>query len=79
MPNISGPELVKRIRQHEAYNDMPVMLLTSHKEEESEVLGLETGADDYIAKPVEPLKLQARVKKMLSMYERIRAASRQES
>lgn len=74
MPNMSGPELVKLIRQQRTYDDMPVVLLTSHKEEESEVLGLETGADDYIAKPVEPLKLQARVKKMLAMYERIRTS-----
>ena len=75
MPNMSGPELIQRIRQQGAFNDMPVMLLTSHKEEEAEVLGLETGADDYIGKPVEPLKLQARVKKMLAMYDRIRVAS----
>jgi len=75
MPNMNGPELVKRIREQSLFNDMPIMLLTSQTAEESEVLGLETGADDYISKPVEPLKLQARVKKMLAMYDRIRASS----
>ncbi|PJA31876.1 MAG: DNA-binding response regulator, partial [Zetaproteobacteria bacterium CG_4_9_14_3_um_filter_53_7] len=38
-----------------------------------EVLGLKSGADDYIGKPVEPLKLQARVKKTLALYERSKA------
>ena len=52
-------------------------MLTSRREEEDEVLGLETGADDYILKPVEPLKLQARVKKVLGMYRRIRLAMQQ--
>jgi len=74
MPNMAGPELVQRIREHGEFDDMPVIMLTSRREEEDEVLGLETGADDYILKPVEPLKLQARVKKVLGMYRRIRMA-----
>lgn len=78
MPNMTGPELVRRMREQEQFNDMPIVLLTSKKAEEDEVLGLEVGADDYIGKPVEPLKLQARVKKTLTMYARIRQAMQEE-
>ena len=77
MPNMTGPELVEKIRTHGEFDSMPVIMLTSRREEEDEVLGLETGADDYILKPVEPLKLQARVKKVLGMYRRIRLAMQQ--
>jgi len=75
MPNMNGDELVKRIREEKKYNSLPIILLTSRKEEEDEVLGLDSGADDYIGKPVEPMKLQARVRKVLGMYERIRSAA----
>ncbi|PIU69904.1 MAG: pilus assembly protein PilB [Zetaproteobacteria bacterium CG06_land_8_20_14_3_00_59_53] len=74
MPHMAGPELVQRIREQGKFDGMPVMLLTSRDSEEDEVEGLETGADDYIIKPVEPLKLQARVKKVMGMYRRMRLA-----
>ncbi len=76
MPNLSGPDLVKRIRSSSAFDDVAVVMLTSRKAEEDEVLGLEIGADDYIVKPIEPMKLLARVKKVLAMYDRIRNAAR---
>jgi len=74
MPNMTGPELIAKIRSNSQYDGIAAIMLTSRKEEDDEVLGLETGADDYIGKPVEPLKLQARVKKTMSMYARIRGA-----
>ncbi|MFQ5581173.1 MAG: hypothetical protein ACE5F3_00920 [Mariprofundaceae bacterium] len=64
------------MRQQSQLNDIPMLMLTSRNEED-EVLGLETGGDDYIIKPIEPLKLQARVKKTLGMYYRIRSAAQQ--
>jgi len=73
MPNMTGIELLQQIREQERFNDMPVILLTALKNEEAEVSGLKHGADDYIGKPVEPLKLQARVKKTLSLYKHIRS------
>jgi len=74
MPNMSGTELVTKIREQNKFDAIPVVMLTSRKDEEDEVLGLDSGADDYIGKPVEPMKLQARVRKILSMYARIRTA-----
>jgi len=71
MPNMTGPELVTKIREQVCYNGIAVVMLTSRRDEDDEVLGLESGADDYIFKPLEPMKLQARVRKMLKMYDRI--------
>jgi type IV pilus assembly protein PilB len=73
MPKMSGLELLQKIRDDKSFNDMPVVMLTSHKGEEQEVLGLETGADDYIGKPVEPLKLQARIKRTLALYNHLQS------
>lgn len=71
MPNMTGPELVVKIREQQRYNGIAVVMLTSRRDEDDEVLGLESGADDYIFKPLEPMKLQARVRKILRMYDRI--------
>jgi len=71
MPNMTGMELLKRMREQDRFNDVPVILLTGRKSEEDEVMGFKAGADDYIGKPVEPLKLQARVRKTLGLYEHI--------
>lgn len=73
MPNMSGIELLQCIRSESSFNDMPVVMLTSHKAEEEEVLGLTIGADDYIGKPVEPLKLKARIKRTLALYDHLHA------
>lgn len=74
MPNMSGMELVEKVREQSKYDSIAIVMLTSRKEEEDEVIGLDSGADDYICKPVEPMKLQARVRKMIGMYDRIGSA-----
>lgn len=74
MPNMSGMELVEKVREQSKYDSIAIVMLTSRKEEEDEVIGLDSGADDYICKPVEPMKLQARVRKMIGMYDRISSA-----
>ena len=48
MPEYDGWEVLKEIREH---SDVPVIMLTALGDEKNEVLGLKTGADDYIAKP----------------------------
>ena len=74
MPKMNGLELIQRARNDRRFDDVAFVMLTSRREEEDEVLGLEGGADDYIVKPIEPMKLIARVKKVIRMYERIRNA-----
>ncbi|MDQ6955632.1 MAG: ATPase, T2SS/T4P/T4SS family [Mariprofundaceae bacterium] len=75
MPNMSGLEFVEKVREHHGFGGIPLILLTSRKDEDDEVFLLDSGADDYICKPVEPMKLQARVRKILTMYARISAAA----
>jgi len=75
MPNMTGLELLRRMREQDRFNDVPIIMLTARKNEDDEVLGFASGADDYIGKPVEPLKLQARVKRLLNLYKHIIARS----
>ena len=65
LPQIDGLEVLRRIRNTEKIKKMPVILLTAKSDELDKVLGLETGADDYIAKPFSIRELQARVKAVL--------------
>ena len=65
LPQIDGLEVLRRIRNTEKIKKIPVILLTAKSDEFDKVLGLETGADDYIAKPFSIRELQARVKAVL--------------
>ena len=60
MPGMSGLEVLEKIRANKI--NTPVLLLTAKSEIEDKVLGLETGADDYLAKPFASSELIARVK-----------------
>ena len=63
MPKMSGFDVCKRLR--ETNNQVPIILLTAKGEEIDRVLGLEFGADDYIAKPFSLRELLARIKAIL--------------
>jgi two-component system OmpR family response regulator len=62
MPGEDGLSLTRSIRENE---DIPVILLTAMGEETDRIVGLEIGADDYLAKPFNPRELLARVKAVL--------------
>src|SRR5438046_1064398 len=62
MPGIDGLEVCKRIREK---SSVPVLMLTAKGDETDRVVGLELGADDYIAKPFSPKELVARVRAVL--------------
>ena len=62
LPDASGFEIFKRIR---ATSEVPVVFLTARSDEIDRVVGLELGADDYIAKPFSPRELVARVRSVL--------------
>ena len=65
MPNMSGPELTRRLRKDPITSDIPVIMLTAKVAEDDKVAGLNAGADDYIVKPFSPRELVARIKAVL--------------
>lgn len=64
LPDLSGDELVVWIRRTVGLN-VPVMFLTSCRSEESLVMALSSGADDYLSKPIRPAELVARIAALL--------------
>jgi DNA-binding response OmpR family regulator len=68
MPGIDGFSLCRKLRQEKNY--VPLLLLTSRDDEIDEALGLELGADDFIAKPFSTRVLLARVAALLRRQER---------
>jgi DNA-binding response OmpR family regulator len=66
MPGMNGLEMVKALRLNARTANVRVLMLTSEAGVEDETDGLTAGADDYIVKPVEPRRLAARVKALLT-------------
>jgi two-component system, OmpR family, response regulator len=64
MPGIDGLEVLRRIRAS-AGGKVPVLMLTARGDEADRVVGLELGADDYVAKPFSPRELLARLRAVL--------------
>ena len=62
LPEKDGFTLCREIREH---HDIPIIMLTARGELTDKVLGLEIGADDYLAKPFEPRELVARIEVLL--------------
>ncbi len=65
LPNTSGVILAKQFRADARTQDVPIIMLTARGEERDKILGLESGADDYITKPFSPRELMARIRAVL--------------
>jgi DNA-binding response OmpR family regulator len=65
MPELDGLRATLKIREH---SNIPIIILSAKTEDTDKILGLNMGADDYIAKPFNPLELLARVKSQLRRY-----------
>lgn len=65
LPGLDGLEICRRTRQNKTTRDIPIIMLTAKAEEADRVLGLESGADDYVTKPFSPRELVARVRAVL--------------
>ena len=65
LPGIQGMELCRILRNDPKTSVLPIIMLTAKGEEVDRILGLEMGADDYMAKPFSPRELLARVKAVL--------------
>ena len=66
MPRLDGFGLLQKIRANEAFNNIPVILLSARSGEESRIGGLDAGADDYLVKPFSARELMARVRSHLA-------------
>ncbi|HHY76790.1 MAG TPA: response regulator transcription factor [Firmicutes bacterium] len=65
MPGKDGMTLCRELRRH---SGVPVLMLSARSQEIDKIMGLTTGADDYLTKPFNPLELVARVKALLRRY-----------
>ena len=65
MPEMDGIAVTAKLRES---SNIPIILLTAKSESADKVLGLNTGADDYITKPFDPMEVLARVRSQLRRY-----------
>ena len=65
LPGKQGIEISRIIRSSSEIKDIPIIMLTAKSDESDKVLGLESGADDYVTKPFSPKELLARIKALL--------------
>ncbi|MEU1878638.1 response regulator transcription factor [Streptosporangium sp. NPDC020072] len=74
MPKVDGLDVCRVLR---AESDLPILMLTARSTEDDLLLGLDLGADDYVAKPYSPRELMARVRTLLRRTGRSHGADRQ--
>ena len=77
LPGLSGQELCKILKSKPDTAALPILMLTAKAGEADKVLGLETGADDYLTKPFSPREMVARVKAILRRSESRAAAPKE--
>ena len=65
LPDMDGMEIIRKIRE---WSDTPILVISARVQEDDKVLALDSGADDYITKPFNPMELVARVKSQLRRY-----------
>jgi DNA-binding response OmpR family regulator len=71
LPQVDGLEICRAVRAGEKTSAIPIIMLTARAEESERIVGLEMGADDYIAKPFSPGELVARVRALLRRSQRV--------
>ena len=65
LPKVTGVEVCKRVKENPETSSISIIMLTAKSDESDKIVGLETGADDYITKPFSVKELMARVKAVL--------------
>ena len=69
MPGLSGFEICQRLKVEESTALIPIVLITGLEDQESRIRGIESGADDFLSKPVKREELVARVKTLRRLHE----------
>jgi len=67
LPYVDGFELIRKIREHATWNQVPVIMLTSKSQEQNIVRALDYGANDYLVKPFRPGELLARIRRVTKL------------
>jgi two-component system alkaline phosphatase synthesis response regulator PhoP len=70
LPHVDGLDVCRLVRASDATAAIPIIMLTARAEESERIVGLELGADDYLAKPFSPNELVARVRALLRRAQR---------
>src|ERR1700730_16158013 len=70
LPHVDGLEICRVVRANDKTAAIPIIMLTARAEESDRIVGLEIGADDYLAKPFSPNELVARVRALLRRTQR---------
>ena len=65
LPELSGIDVCRRLRETKNFKTIPIIMLTARGEESDKISGLNAGADDYVVKPFSPSELIARVRAVL--------------
>src|SRR5215212_10438132 len=65
LPGVDGVTITRALRRHGANRDVPILMLTARQEESDKVMGLDSGADDYLTKPFGVRELVARAAALL--------------
>jgi DNA-binding response OmpR family regulator len=65
LPGMSGFEVCRALRADSRTADMPIIIVTARAEEPDRIVGLDLGADDYLAKPFSPNELMARIRALM--------------
>ena len=77
LPGLDGVSVLGAIRRDSANRETPILMLTARREESDKVLGLETGADDYLTKPFGVREFVARVRALQRRHQRAEESSTQ--
>src|SRR5438270_4019679 len=75
LPGLDGLALCRAVRNGRSNRDVPILMLTARREESDKVIGLESGADDYLTKPFGVRELVARARALLRRPPKIQTAA----
>ncbi len=67
MPGMDGFEVARRVRQDNIHRLLPIIMVSSLREKEDRVKGIEAGCDDFLSKPIDKITLLARVRSLLKV------------
>ncbi len=67
MPAPDGMEFIRRYREHPDHADIPVLMITADHEKETRYAALESGANDFLTKPIDNAEFRARLRNMISL------------